>query len=169
METLVPIETARLVLRPMAGSDLDDFVALHRDPDVTRFIRPLDRDAAAKRLERDKTEWRQRGHGLLAILDKCDGTFLGRCGLKYWPQFEETELGWALRREAWGNGYATEAAQACIEWGLPAFKAPYLTAMINAENERSIRVAERLGFSPLRKDELFGDPVIVYCLRRALG
>jgi RimJ/RimL family protein N-acetyltransferase len=162
----VLIETERLRLRPMDMDDLDAFVALHAEPEVTRFIRPLDRAAAEERLHRDESEWRQRNHGLLAILDRSDGAFLGRCGLKYWPQFDETELGWALRREAWGHGYATEAGRTCIEWGFAELDAPYLTAMVNPENVRSIRVAERLGLAPMREDSLLGDPVIVYGLTR---
>lgn len=160
------IETRRLLLRPMEPDDLDEFAALHADPEVTRFVRPLDDDEAKSRLERDAQEWHERGHGLLAILERKGGAFLGRCGLKHWPQFDETELGWILRRDAWGHGYATEAGYACLEWGLSEFDLPYLTAMIAPDNVRSIRVAERLGFTPFRNDELLGDPVIVYALRR---
>lgn len=162
----MPIETERLLLRPIAIEDLDEFVALHADPEVTRFIRPFDRAAAEERLHRDAREWQQRGHGLLAVLDRENGSFLGRAGLKYWPQFDETEAGWVLRREAWGQGYATEAAGACIEWGFSTFEVPYLTAMIGAGNVRSIRVAERLGFTPLRDDVLLDEPVVVYALQR---
>lgn len=162
----VRLETARLLLRPLDRGDLDDFVALHADPEVTRFIRPLDREAAAARLRADEGEWRQRGHGMLAIVERDGGAFLGRCGLKRWPQFEETELGWVLRREAWGKGYATEAARACVEWAFSQFDLSFVTAMINRDNQRSLRVAERLGMDRLREDELLGDPVEVYWLSR---
>lgn len=161
------IETERLLLRPMAPGDLDAFIALHAEPEVTRFIRPLGRAAAEERLRKDEREWRERGHGMLAVLDVGGGAFLGRCGLKHWPQFDETELGWALKRTAWGRGYATEAARACTEWGFSTLDVPYLTAMINAENARSIKVAERLGLAPLRDDKLLGDPVVVYSIDRA--
>lgn len=161
------IETERLLLRPMEPGDLDAFVALHAEPEVTRFIRPLSRAAAEERLRKDEREWRERGHGMLAVLDAGEGAFLGRCGLKHWPQFDETELGWALTRSAWGQGYATEAARACTDWGFSTLDVPYLTAMINPENARSIKVAERVGLAPLREDELLGDPVVVYSLDRA--
>lgn len=151
----------------MEIGDLDELAALHADPEVSEFIRPLDRAAARERLRRDGVEWSERGHGLLAVLDSRDGAFLGRCGLKYWPQFGETELGWALRRDAWGRGYATEAARACAEWGFSQLDVPYLTAMIHPDNVRSARVAERLGLTPLRDDVLLGDPVVVYGLDRA--
>jgi RimJ/RimL family protein N-acetyltransferase len=150
----------------MEPGDLGEFAALHANPDVTEFVRPLNRKAAEERLDRDESEWEQRGHGLLAMLDRQTGTFLGRCGLKYWPQFDETEVGWVLRREAWGRGYATEAGRACVKWGFSTFAVPYLTAMISSGNARSIRVAERLGFQPLREDDLLGEPVTVYAMRR---
>ncbi len=152
----------------MEMGDLDEFVALHADPAVTEFIGPLDRAGAEERLHRDRTEWSERGHGLLAVLDRRTGAFLGRCGLRHWPPFGETELGWALRRDAWDHGYATEAARATAEWGFSEFEMPYLTAMIHPDNVRSIRVAERLGLTPLRDDVLLGDPVVVYALDRAL-
>lgn len=159
------IETERLLLRRFSHEDLDDFVALHSDPEVTRFIRPLDRPQAEERLRKDGVEWGERGYGMLALVDKASGEFLGRAGLKYWPQFEETELGWALRREIWDNGYATEAGRACVEWAFSALGLPYVTAMINRENARSIAVAERLGLAPVREDVLLGEPVVVYALR----
>jgi RimJ/RimL family protein N-acetyltransferase len=162
----VLIESERLLLRRFSIEDLDDFAALHADPEVTQFVRPLDREEAEERLRRDEHEWEQRGHGLLAVTDKESGRFLGRTGLKHWPQFEETEVGWILRRDAWGCGYATEAARACVEWGFAELDLPYVTAMISPGNARSIRVAERLGFSSLREDFLLGEPVVVHALRR---
>jgi RimJ/RimL family protein N-acetyltransferase len=162
----VTIETPRLLLRRVSLEDLDDFAALHADPQVTRFVRPLDRAEAEERLRRDGREWEERGHGLLAVADKESGRFLGRTGLKHWPQFEETEVGWILARDAWGNGYATEAARACIDWGFSQFEMPYLTAMIGSGNAPSVAVAERLGFVPLREDRLLGEPVVVHALRR---
>jgi RimJ/RimL family protein N-acetyltransferase len=162
----VRLETERLLLRPIGPGDLDDFAALHAEPEVTRYIRPLDRDAAAERIRVDGLEWEERGHGILVVAQRRSGEFLGRAGIKYWPQFGETELGWALRRAAWGKGYATEAARAVAAWGFSNLDVPYLTAMIRPENDRSARVAGRLGMIPGREDVLLGDPVVVYMLRR---
>jgi RimJ/RimL family protein N-acetyltransferase len=165
----VLIETERLLLRRFSPEeDLDDFAALHSDPEVTRFVLPLSRAESEQRLRKDVREWEERGHGLFAIRDKESGAFLGRTGLKYWPQFGETEVGWILRRDAWGHGYATEAARACVDWGFANLDVPYLTAMIVPENARSIAVAERLGMSRLREDELLGEPVVVYAMSVAI-
>jgi RimJ/RimL family protein N-acetyltransferase len=162
----VHIDTERLYLRPMIRRDVDDLVALHADPEVSRYMRPFDHEEAAERLRRDESDWREYGHGLFALFASDDGRFLGRVGLKYWPQFDEAEVGWVLRREEWGCGYAIEAARAGADWGFREFAYAYLTAMIRADNARSIRVAERLGMTRLRDDRLFDVPVVVHCVQR---
>jgi RimJ/RimL family protein N-acetyltransferase len=162
----VRIETERLLLRPIELADLDALVSLHADLEVTQFIGTLDRDAAIARLRLAAREWQQYGYGMFAVIARSNDSFLGRAGLKYWPQFDETELGWALRRDAWGYGYATEAARACVKWGLCELAMPYLTAMIQPANVRSVRVAERLGMAPLRNDMLLGETVVVYAVNR---
>lgn len=160
------IETDRLLLRPLTTADLDELVELHGMPEVMRTMGAYERSAALARLERNEQEWEERGHGLVAILERTTGRFLGRSGLKYWPQFDETEVGWVLRPDAWGQGFATEAGRACLNWGFRDLTVPYITAMIVSDNHRSIRVAERLGMEPFRSDSLWELPVVVYALER---
>jgi len=163
----VHIDTERLYLRPVTMHDVDDLLALHSEPKVREFMRAFDRDGVIERLHRDDQDWREYGHGLFALLASDDGRFLGRIGLKYWPQFDEAEVGWVLRPEVWGHGYATEAARACAGWGFREFDYPYLTAMIRPDNARSIHVAERLGMTPRREDLLFDVSVVVHSVDRA--
>ena len=160
------IETDRLLLRPLTTADLDEVIEMHAMPEVIRTMGAYDRLAATARLERNECEWAERGHGLVAIIERATGRFVGRSGLKYWPQFDETEVGWVLRPDVWGHGFASEAGQACVEWGFTSLDVPYLTAMIRPDNDRSIRVAERLGMRALRPDLLFDLPVVVYSLER---
>jgi RimJ/RimL family protein N-acetyltransferase len=164
----VLIETDRLLLRPLNTTDLDEVVAMHAMPDVILTMGTSGRLSAMARLESNEQEWRERGHGLVAVIERVTGRFLGRSGLKYWPQFDETEVGWVLRSDVWGQGFATEAGRACVEWGFRSLDLPYLTAMIRPDNTRSIRVAERLGMRPLRPDVLFELPVVVYALERSV-
>lgn len=148
--------------------DLDELVRLHEDPEVARFMGRPSREWLEGWMRSSQAEWEERGHGRLALIERESGRFLGRSGLKYWPQFEETEVGWALRPEARGMGYATEAARAVLRWGFERFDhLTLITAMIQPANTASIAVAERLGMSPLRADKLLGDPVTVYARRRA--
>jgi RimJ/RimL family protein N-acetyltransferase len=155
------IETERLILRQVAVGDLDEVVRLHEDPEVARFMGTPEREWLVEWVEGSDREWAELGYGRMAILDRASGAFLGRTGLKRWPQFEETEVGWALRPEARGRGLATEAARAVLEWS-EQFELPYVTAMIRPDNAPSLAVAERLGLSPMREDELLGAAVIVH-------
>ena len=162
------IETDRLLLRPLERSDAGELVAMHADPEVGRFfVRGVDQARARQLIEIDRQEWRDRGHGLLAVIDRASGAWLGRVALKYWENFDEVEVGWALRREVWGRGYATEAAYACASWGFRDFDMPYLTAMIRPGNLRSVAVARRLSMTPLRADLFSEVAVVVYAITRA--
>ena len=87
------IETERLLLRPLTAADIDEVVEMHAMPEVQRTMGAFDRAAAIGRLERNEREWAERGYGLVAVLERATGRFLGRSGLKYWPQFDETEVG----------------------------------------------------------------------------
>jgi RimJ/RimL family protein N-acetyltransferase len=160
------IETDRLLLRPLTTAFLDDVAAMHAMPEVVRTMGTYGRASTMARLERNEQDWREYGYGLVAIIERATGRFLGRSGLKYWPQFGETEVGWVLRADVWGHGFATEAGRACLDWGFGTLEVPYLTAMIRPDNDRSIHVAERLGMAPLRPDLLFELPVTVYSLTR---
>jgi RimJ/RimL family protein N-acetyltransferase len=162
----VRIETDRLILRPLGSADFDEVLALSREPTVIEFLGAVSEQEVAERLAFYERAWQERGHDLLAILERSSGRFLGRAGLRYWPQFGETEVGWALAGAARGHGYATEAAQACLKWGFENFPLPYITAMIRPDNSRSLGVARRLGMEPIRDDVLFGVPVVVHATPR---
>lgn len=160
------IETERLVLRPLTLQDLDAFVALHADPEVTRFVPSYPRGKARARLTDIERQWAERGHGLCAVELKDTGEFIGRCGLNHWEQFDEVEAGWTFQRASWGRGYATEAARACVAWGFEHLDAEYFTAMIAPGNTASAKVAERLGFTPARRERFLGLDVVVHTLHR---
>lgn len=147
-------------------ADVDLWVDLHSDERVNRMVGPYTREAALARLEQVEEQWSTRGHNLFAIELRDTGEFIGRGGLNHWDAFNEVEASWTLRADAWGHGYATEAAQAFIDWGHHALSVPYFTAMIRHGNDASVHVAERLGFRAGREDVLLGHPVVVYVLDR---
>lgn len=169
MGDVIVLETARLRLRPLTLADVDLWVALHADERVNRYTGSYTRQAALDRLAGIEMQWSTRGHGLFAVELKESGEFLGRGGLFYWQPFDEVEAGWTLRPEAWGHGYATEAARAFLDWGFETLDVPYVIAMIRPGNTPSVKVAERLGFSVRRQDALFDEPVTVYALDRPAG
>ncbi|OKJ39073.1 GNAT family N-acetyltransferase [Streptomyces sp. CB01580] len=160
------IETERLSLRPLRLSDADAFVELHADPRVNRFVGAYSRPRALERLAAIEGQWAERGHGLCAVLLRSSGELIGRSGLQHWAQFDEVELGWTFRAQHWGNGYATEAARACLDWGFATLDEDRFTAFIRHGNDPSVRVAERLGFTPRREDTVNGHAVTVYAVDR---
>lgn len=163
---VVRIETERLILRPMGRQDLEDFVELHAEPTVVEFLGTTTPELARERLELCERTWQERGHDLITLIERSSGRFVGRTGLKYWPQFNETEVGWVLQRRGWGHGYATEAARAVVDWGFRTFPLPYITAMIRPDNGRSLGVARRVGMTPIRDDSVYEIPVIVHAASR---
>jgi RimJ/RimL family protein N-acetyltransferase len=160
------LTTQRLLMRPPEEGDLDELIALHADPAVERVFGATRRDEVIEWIARARHEWVERGHGRVLLFDRESGAFLGRCGLRHWPEFDEVEVGWVLAPEARGRGIATEAGRACLEWGFRDLDVPYITAMIGPDNAASIAVAERLGMTPLRTDELHGEPITVFAIRR---
>jgi len=160
------ITTERLRLRPATMEDIDFWVDLHADPEVNRFVGAYTPERAEDRLRRISDSWAARGYGLCVVELLDNGEAIGRSGLNWWEEFGETEIGWTFQHEHWGKGYATEAARAVLEWGFGKLELDQITAMIAPGNQASIAVAERLGFTPRRKDEVLGMPCTVYALDR---
>lgn len=162
----VMITTERLRLRPATTADVDFWIELHADPEVNEFVGAYTRERAEARLREIEDCWAARGYGLCVVESLATGEAIGRSGLNWWDQFGETEVGWTFARGHWGNGYATEAARAVLDWGFGDLELTRITAMIHAENQASIAVAERLGFTPRREDEVLGKPCTVWALDR---
>lgn len=160
------ITTERLRLRPATTADVDFWVRLHADPEVHQFVGAYTPERAEIRLRAIEDSWATRGYGLCVVESLATGEAIGRSGLNWWAEFGETEAGWTFAREQWGKGYATEAARAVLDWGFTTLGLDQITAMIHHENHASIAVAERLGFTPRREDEVLGKPCIVYALDR---
>jgi RimJ/RimL family protein N-acetyltransferase len=169
MESAALLETDRLTLSRLTLADVEEMVALHADPEVRRFLpsaEGYDREHAIGRVRTDEHEWDELGRRVLVVRERTSGHFLGRVGIFDWPQFGETEVGWALGAKARGAGFATEAARACHAWAFEQLEIHYVTALIRADNGPSIKVAERLGMTALREDVLFGTPIVVYSISR---
>ena len=143
------LETERLILRPFTADDFDAFAAMYADPRVTEFVtedgKPLERFAAWRAFAGIVGHWTLRGFGLFAVMERESGTLVGRIGPwdpEGWPDFE---IGWTLRSEYWGRGYATEAVKRCIDYALTELNRDHVSSFIAPENTRSIHVAKRVG------------------------
>jgi ribosomal-protein-alanine N-acetyltransferase len=169
---VIILETPRLLLRHQVLSDLDDLWALYCDPEITKYIP----DAPRSRAEaQEELEWHQHGHpkhpqlGLWATIHQATGKFIGRCGLLPWTieERQEVEVAYTVAREFWGQGLATEAANAILRYGFDELKLTRLICLIDPENVASQRVAEKIGMTFERKvDGYEGDnvPFYIYAL-----
>lgn len=144
------LKTARLLMRRWAPSDAAPFAALNADPSVMEhFDRPLTRDESDRFIARIEKTFEERGFGLWAVEVAAGPPFIGFVGL--WPaEFEAhftpaIEVGWRLAREAWGHGYATEAAKAAVGFGFDELELDEIVSMTTHANVRSQRVMQRIG------------------------
>lgn len=110
---MIRLETERLLLRLPEERDLDALARMHADEAHMRYMGgALDREGTWRQIAWMLGHWQIRGHGLFAVEDRSDGTFLGRVGFIHpegWPGFE---IGWLIGPGYAGRGYATEAATA---------------------------------------------------------
>lgn len=146
------LETDRLILRLWHEEDLEPFAAMSRDEEVMRWLGGvLTRERARAYMERAHDAFARLGMCRYAIERRSDGAFIGACGLM--PSFEELpvppfiDMGWRLGRQAWGHGYATEAARAVLHDGFTRLDLPEIDAITAAINLRSRAVMERLGMT----------------------
>jgi RimJ/RimL family protein N-acetyltransferase len=145
------IGTERLRLRPLDVGDLD---AWHRqifsDPRVTRYLpvrKPIPREDVVERLSSQVESWQVRGFGVWAILEKASNQLIGHSGFVTPEAPDLIELIYALGRDWWGRGFATEAAAACLRHGFQVLNFAEVAALAFPENEPSIRVMGKLGFT----------------------
>jgi RimJ/RimL family protein N-acetyltransferase len=150
-------ETRRLVLRRFTMADVDNLVSLDTDPDVMHFITggiPTTRDEIVNEVLPEFLGYYERfgGYGFWAVIEKATGEFLG------WFHFrpregggpDEAELGYRLRRSAWGRGYATEGSRALISKGFTEFGVRRVVAETMVVHTASRRVMEKAGLTLVR-------------------
>jgi RimJ/RimL family protein N-acetyltransferase len=151
------LETGRLALRRFTGADVDDLVDLDGDPLVMRYLTggiPTPREAIQDEVLPRFLHYYERfaGFGFWAAIDRSTGEFLG------WFHFrppaddrlDEAELGYRLRRSAWGRGYATEGSRALVRKGFAEFGVQRVFALTMAVNLASRRVTEKSGLTLVR-------------------
>jgi len=175
------LETERLLLRTFTLDDVDNLVELNSDPDVMHYL------TGGRLIPRDEIEstelprfiaYYQDGlrYGFWAVIEKSTGDFLG--WLHFRPREgtspDQPELGYRLRKSAWGKGYATEGSRALIHKGFTEQGVQRVTAETMVVNTRSRRVMEKCGLTLVRvfhqewPDHIEGDELgdVEYALTR---
>lgn len=146
------LETKRLVLRRLIMDDLDALFALYKDPEIRRYF---PEGTLTYKETKEELEWFLNGHpkhpelGLWATIHKETGQFIGRCGLLPWTidQREKVEVAYLLDKKYWGQGLATEAAQAILQYGFEQLHLSRLICMMFPENLASANVARKMGMT----------------------
>jgi RimJ/RimL family protein N-acetyltransferase len=147
------LETARLRLRAWQPEELAWYLALRADPEVSRFLgdgHPESASEARISFEWGIAAWARLGLGGWAIEERSTWILVGYCGLPLWREGtpeEAVEIGYGYARDAWGKGYATEAAAAAMRWAFEVRGFDALVALTSPENRASQRVLAKLGFT----------------------
>ena len=151
------LETKRLVLRRFSADDADHLVELDADPDVMRFVTggvPTSREEIENEFLPAFLGYYERyeGYGFWAVIEKATGEFLGWFHFRPRPGAApgEVELGYRLRKSAWGHGYATEGSRALVRKGFTELGVQRVTAEAMAVNTASRRVMEKAGLKLVR-------------------
>ncbi|MGZ8312045.1 MAG: GNAT family N-acetyltransferase [Allosphingosinicella sp.] len=173
------IETERLRLRDWRDEDVEPFIRHTNTPAVMQWLGGVQTDDQLRRtIEERLMRWqRERGFTFWVVERKADEELLGFCGLKIAdtegsPIAGEVEIGWRLREDSWGQGYAKEAATASLDYAFDRLDPPQVIAITFPQNLASWGLMVRLGMTR-RKDLDYDDPrfpelnpTIVYSLAR---
>jgi len=144
----IVIETDRLLVRKFTEDDAPLLYDLNLDPEVIRYTHdPLtDVEEARKVLEEViLPQYILYDHGRWAVHLRSGLEFIGWCGLKYLTESNEVDLGYRFKKNFWGNGYATEAARACIKYGFAMLNLGRIVGRALPANLASIKVLEKCG------------------------
>jgi len=148
--TVPELRTQRLLMRGFREDDLDAWAAICADREVTRWVGEgdgLSRQRAWRLMAYFLGHWDLRGFGQWALVERETGELVGRAGLLQPEAWPGLEVGWLVAREHWGRGFAPEAGRAAMEWARDELGADHIISLIEDANERSARVAEKLGMT----------------------
>lgn len=165
------LETKRLQLRQFIMDDDKALIEIMSDggmPHLSQFG-PLDINYARGFLNRMLESYRDNGFGLWAVVEKTSERLIGYCGIhkvKINESEEKPELAYRIYKKMWGKGYATEAAMAVRDYAFNVLKLPEIVSCIAHDNERSARVAKKVGLTYWKEGVFKGMPCRVYLLRK---
>ena len=165
---MTEIRTARLMLKPLKPENAVDYAAMRYHPEVTKWLMPLQGDpveAARGTIGRFAAQWAERGYAPWALW--LGERLIGHCGLNYVPEFEATEVLWALHPDYWRGGYATEAARASLKFGFDDAGLAMIFAITKPDNLASQAVVKRLGLTYRKNVEYRGFEARFFDIDRA--
>ena len=140
------LQTARLILRPLRMQDFDPWAEMMTDSDAAQFIGgPQVRAVAWRAFMTMAGAWHMQGFSMFSVIERATGRWIGRLGPWYPEGWPGGEIGWAIVRDCWGRGYATEGAAATMDWVFDALGWDEVIHSIAPANLASQVVARKLG------------------------
>lgn len=169
------IETERLIIRPVTLEDQEGFFALDSDPEVMRYVGNKlirHKEEAENTIRFIQEQYATNGTGRWSVTDKKNNDFIGWTGIKLIREELNNhsnfyELGYRLLRRHWGQGFATEAALACLEYGFRVLKPGVIFAIADAGNKGSDHVLQKCGLSLSAHFDYEGTPHNWYHITKA--
>jgi ribosomal-protein-alanine N-acetyltransferase len=162
------LETERLILRKLTKSDVDEIFKMRSDTDVMRFIREpqTKREESFEWIRMISAKWETEKIGFCGIIEKETQTFVGWCGLWRLKETNEIEVGYAIQKDFWGNGFATEAAQKILEYGFEELDLERIVAVAYPENTASQNVMKRLGMRFIKLGKFYDKELVQYAITK---
>lgn len=167
---MLQIETTRLYLRPLTIKDLPDYHSLiASDKNIFQTLLPewnFNMELAEYRLNHHIRHWEKHQFGIWGILDKSNHKFIGQCGLRFLADTTELELVYAVTKAYWGQGIATEAAIASIQYGFDELNAKKIVALAVPKNIASQKVMQKIGMKYEKSAFYYNTSVVLYSINR---
>jgi len=163
------VETERLFLRLFNDGDLNAAYNLFSDTEVQKYLSPKNRRTREQlkvSLKKFAGHWAERGFGVFCITKKEKDEMIGYCGFQYFDGTEDVEIIFAVRKEDWQNGFATEAATECLKFGFENLNFDKVYAATDPQNFASKAVIKKLG---MKYDEItnhYEMKLAVFCVTR---
>lgn len=168
--TIPIIKTSRLILRAFTAKDVGPMYRILSEKGVLRYFPTTDpppQDRVQKMVSGLLQHWEKHGYGLWAIEAQSNGELMGRCGLQCLPETEEVEIDFILGKTFWGQGFATEAGRASLQYGFEELDLESVVGIVHLENKASQRVLEKLGMELVEQRQYFGMECYRYVVERS--
>ena len=159
------LETKRLILRPLNENDFEAIYAMRSDSELMRFIRePQTSEESANWINLVSSRWATEKIGFCAMIEKSSNEFAGWCGIWKLKETGEFEIGYAVAKNFWGKGFATEAADEFLSYAFENLETEKIAAVAAPENAASRRVMEKLGMRYDYTGEFYGRDLVHYSI-----
>ncbi|PEB51404.1 GNAT family N-acetyltransferase [Bacillus pseudomycoides] len=159
------VHTKRIFMRKPSIEDIDEFYEIVKNNEVGKWLavsRGMSRKEAEQYVGQFISHWEKNGFGVWFLFNHITGEMIGHCGLRYMDGTEDVEIMYLLDPKCWGNGYATEAVHASIQYAFQDLKVKKVVARIKLVNEKSKNVLEKVGFKYIKDVDYDGRQLSYY-------